>query len=121
MLFRNKYDLVMSSGTEGGPEPTFPIGRLSGTTILRSLEDRASPRQFTGSFLARKPHSDNPVSQDLEMTCHGLLSLSIDELYLCMPGFGRFGRPSKSLIIVLLLVSLFIVIWIVFSRLGWLR
>ena len=43
---RNKYDLVMSSGMEGGPEPFFPIRRLTGTTILRSLDDRASPGHF---------------------------------------------------------------------------
>jgi hypothetical protein len=38
-----------------------------------------------------------------------------------MPGAARFGRPSKPLGIVVLIVIVFIVGWVVFSRLGWLR
>ena len=41
-------------------------------------------------------------------------------MILRMPGAARFGRPSKPLTIVILIMFLFIVAWVVFSRLGWL-
>jgi hypothetical protein len=38
-----------------------------------------------------------------------------------MPGAARFGRPSKPLAIVVLIVIVLIVTWVVAPRLGWLR
>jgi hypothetical protein len=85
---------------------------------VRRLSAKPSEVGLSVCGIAGFPVADKPVSQELAYVKRLLPIAPVESpILLCMPGAARFGRPSKPLAIVILGLIIFIVSWIVFSRL----